>query len=153
MCRRLKATECYENAKCTSGSHIGGHFNTYNFTTALRENNTNFSRWFIPSVGQWILVLKEFGYTWDGKSANFGNIAEGYKKWYDTLSKAGINFMPTWQMTSTEKNATEFYTILLEDDTASFVTKPKKGNYIGAYAFTAFTYGAGATDDDLLDRY
>ena len=149
----LKATECYENAKCTSGSHIGGHFNTHNFTTALRENNTNFSRWFIPSVGQWILVLREFGYTWDGKSANFGNIAEGYKKWYDTLEKAGIRFMPTWQMTSTEKNATEFHTILLEDDTATFVTKKKKGDYIGAYAFTAFTYGQGATDDDLLDRY
>ena len=149
----LKQMECFDSYKCKTGKHIGGHYNTNNFTTNLQQNSTNFSHWFIPSVGQWILVLREFGYTWDGTSANFGNVAEGFANWSKTMTDGGVNFLPISHMTCTEKDNTSYYTILLENDAAKFTPKDKKGVSVHAHAFTAFSYGAGATDDDLLDRY
>ena len=149
----LAAYDWYKNRKCKTGEHVGGHYNTNNFSTSFNENNPKFSPWFIPSVGQWILVLQEFGYKWDGNTGSFGNIDEGYKNWTEYyLSNTGYNFLTTWQMTCTEKDATEYWTILLDSGKACFVSKKKK-EWFGAYAFIAFIYEEGATDDDMRDLY
>ena len=77
----------------------------------------------------------------------------GSAKWSKTMTDGGVNFLPINHMTCTEKDNTSYHTILLEDDVAKFTSKNKKGDNVHAHAFTAFSYGTGATDDDLLDRY
>jgi len=149
----LKATECFDTYQCKTGRHIGGHCNTSFVLSHLPVNNPNFSKWFIPSVGQWILALQQFGFKWDGKSNQFSNVGQAYQKWNETMTNAGVNFLPLRYITCTEKNATQYYTILLEDNRAEFRTNSKKNDFPHAHAFTAFVFDGGATDgSDLYDR-
>ena len=150
----LKATDSLSKGHCLTGKHTAQHFNLRTWSTKLQESNDRFSPWFIPSVGQWILVMKQFGYTWDGKSEHFGNAVDAYKKMYDDLLKGGIKLLPVRYLTTTEQSDKQVWNILFESDGTKFVARDKKTVNSTAIAFTAFTWGEGATDDsDLLDLY
>ena len=157
----FKSGGCKEDPKMTYG-HKAYHPFTNDpddkWPSKAGENATKFSPWFTPSVGQWIMALESFGFTWDGKPAeggkyNFGNGKKGGEAWYKLIQdELKQRFMPIAYMTSTEYSDKEYVCIYVEDDSAYFKLMNKKAA-IHRPVFTAFTYGTGPTDSSDLTDY
>lgn len=89
--------------------------------TKMDAGTVNFSEWFLPSVGQWILALEGMGLTWDG-ATSFTTQGNAYNKIRTFLARSGFQSTApngTYWMTlqSNEKFA---YTIDLVPDTVKF---------------------------------
>ena len=167
----LAVQQILNNGGCNEDTKLGySHKALHNFTSYSDDNwpkktganADKFSEWFTPSVGQWILALKSFGFSWtprttiNGREHSFGNGEVGGKKWYDVVNtQAGQKFLSIRYATCSEYSEKEYINIIIEDNTARFVINDKKSTNILARRalFCAFVYGEGATDDSDLTDY
>ena len=167
----LAVMETIKNGKCAKDEKAPNSHRTLhpfinnipsNWPQKTGDNADKFSQWFVPSVGQWIMALKNFGFTWKpnttiGRNANSFGTKDGggtiVKLLHDQLHQQF--FGSTWYMTSSEYSETEYIAIMVEDEGTYFTFKSKKSeqNLARRVLFCGFIYDGGATDDSDVGYY
>jgi hypothetical protein len=111
---------------------------------------TDFSNWFLPSVGQWILTAEGLG--WQKQSNVSYAMGEKTFDYYITPTNVDRSYPYTIPsapfMTTTESDFTKYYVVDVDDEKGTMIikTEPKSSrNYIRP--FIAFTYGKGGSID------
>ncbi len=103
--------------------------------------NKNFSEWFIPSAGQWILLVESvLGVKW--KSDGTFDAVAAEDKLDDFYSNAGIynnKFPPVdWLWSSTEMDETHVWTIIFSYDDVEVDSSNDKTQYKPVFPMIAF---------------
>ena len=119
------------------------------------ENNANFSKSFLPSVGQWILALKSFEFPWDDvngyDSQSSSAPVDAFKQ---KVADVGINYEEafskyTW--TSTPKMKDEelicMFRFAYSQDVNHTTIFRMCTDKLSVQPFIAFKYAGGATED------
>ena len=150
----LANTEQYVNG-CGKGHDHPAAKEAYK--TVMSSTLTNFSMPFLPSVGQWILVMKSFGFPWkDNTPYDYQENPAPLNTFKQKMADVGINYDETFanfRWTSTPK--------LIETDniltcTFRFAYTPDVSNTtfyqfctkkLPVQPFIAFKYDGGATED------
>ena len=149
----LANTEQYVNG-CGKGHDHPAANEAYK--TVMSSTLTNFSMPFLPSVGQWILVMKSFGFPWkDDTPYDYQENPAPLNTFKQKMADVGINYDETFanfRWTSTPK--------LIDTDnyicTFRFAYTPSIGNTtifqtctkkLPVQPFIAFKYDGGATQD------
>ena len=102
---------------------------------------SGYSKWFIPSAGQWIVALENMGLTWQGKN-NFGNDYKGPEELITQFYKnAGLDpviYTGDNLWTSTLYDEESVYTILFDHFREISFPIMKKKDYLRIIPFIAF---------------
>ena len=127
------------------------------------KNSDNFSNWFLPSIGQWILAYKGFGYSWTGQGYDMNADAEKMRNLFieagldipDRIYANGKWTYPTYWTSTQNSNGNVlmcgFGTCFSKDLTKPYFNVPPAGDQTDVKAkaipFIAFKYNGGATED------
>ena len=143
----LANTERLVNANCTAGHiHNAAHYaQNYQQARFVHWGN-NFSGFFLPSAGQWILAMEGMGDTWNNNTGEFTKDVS-LAKFFD---KAGVKkYCPKgYYATSTENSFNMIYgmSIALDGDQGN-IELFKKSENCNVRPFIAFKYDDGGTQD------
>ena len=142
--KKLKEHSCHESHRHDLAER------TTEFASKNYWNlNNNFSNFFVPSMGQWILAMQGIGETWTGSDfVCTGKLNELFEA--ANVTKDGNNRPPKGHYaSSTERSWSEIYCVKFSNDGKATIPQDKFGKFISFYsrAFIAFKYGNGGSED------
>lgn len=134
---------CNANHKHPMAEHTYNWGHKVNYKMHDDPDRRDFSDWFVPSIGQWILALQGMGASWNGSEFSNVNLETPFD------SAGVLSYLPKFTYTTiTEKDFANYYTVKIEDKGKSAKVQTVAKNIpTTVRAFIAFKYNGGGTKD------